>query len=382
MGKIALNYIYLSKNHAGGKDQVGLNLLKGFYEQGLTKEMVVICFDYSCNIVRKIAPDIEIIKLKCKVKMKNELERMAYICWINTVVVPKIIKQSGLDIIYHLSCNNGLRKDSCISVVIPHDIKAVAHRVLANVKIPFYKYYLYKFMYYMDFKHADHIIAISDTDKNEISQYYGKFQGKIRRIYNPIVINHEDTNRRNSQSSYICAVNLQFHHKNIITLIKAVELLKDKLNYKLILIGNVPKRVEYLKTYVREHGLEDKIEFTGFVNDEKMKDLFQNSALYINPTLYEGFGMTAIEAMIYRIPTLISKIPTNFEITKGLCNYYYPPEDEKVLSEKILECLSMKYDEKELQDISEEIYNTYNYLEISRQYYEFFESIMKKYSGV
>ena len=34
MKRILLNYIYLSRKHAGGKDQVGLNLLKGFYENG------------------------------------------------------------------------------------------------------------------------------------------------------------------------------------------------------------------------------------------------------------------------------------------------------------------------------------------------------------
>ena len=41
MQNIALNYIYLSKSHAGGKDQVGLNLLKGFYENNVTKDMIV-----------------------------------------------------------------------------------------------------------------------------------------------------------------------------------------------------------------------------------------------------------------------------------------------------------------------------------------------------
>ena len=40
--KIALNYIYLSKHHSGGKDQVGLNLLKGLQEMGVTKQMAVI----------------------------------------------------------------------------------------------------------------------------------------------------------------------------------------------------------------------------------------------------------------------------------------------------------------------------------------------------
>lgn len=55
MKKIALNYIYLSKEHAGGKDQVGINLLKGFYENGYTRNMFLICYDYSLELVRSLA---------------------------------------------------------------------------------------------------------------------------------------------------------------------------------------------------------------------------------------------------------------------------------------------------------------------------------------
>lgn len=64
--KIALNYIYLSEKHAGGKDQVGLNLLKGFYENGHSKNMFVICFEHSRKKLLEIAPDIEIVAIKEK----------------------------------------------------------------------------------------------------------------------------------------------------------------------------------------------------------------------------------------------------------------------------------------------------------------------------
>lgn len=369
MKNIGLNYIYLSEKHAGGKDQVGLNLLRGFYENNDIANLVVICYDYSVDVISSIAPGIKIVVIKSR-KTNNELQRMAQLCWINTFVVPKIIKREKIDVLYHLSCNNGLRKLKTISVVIPHDIKAVAHRVLANVKVPFYKYWLYKIMYYVDFKHADHIIAISDTDKEEISTYYKKFVNKITRIYNPINIRpiEKDSNQK---EKYITALNLQFHHKNIITLIKAFELIKDKTEYKLYLMGSVPKRVQYLKDYVSEHNLEDKIVFTGFIPDDEMQQRFVNSALYVNPTLYEGFGMTAIEAMIMKVPTLISKIPTNYEITQGLCEYYEPAEDEHVLASRILECLDKQFDADKLDEISKKMLATYDYRVISRKYMTF-----------
>lgn len=369
--KIALNYIYLSKNHAGGKDQVGLNLLKGFYENGHTDKMYVICFDYSINVIKEIAPDVNIISLKAP-ETKNELQRMLLLCKTNTFVIPKLVKEYQIDIIYHLSCNTGLRKNGAISVVIPHDIKAVAHRILANVKIPFYKYYLYKIMYYVDFKLNDYIIAISDVDKREISTFYPRFKNKIHRIYDPIDIEKKEKIERNP-GNYISAINLQFHHKNIITLIKAFELIMDEIDEDLVLIGNVPKRVEYLKEYVKEHGLEHRIKFTGFVSDEEKQRLFEESKLYVNPTLYEGFGMTAVEAIILGIPTLISKIDTNYEVTQGLCDYYYPPEDEKELAFMIVKCLKKEYDVISASKGSEQLYNAYNYLTISKEYMDFFE---------
>ena len=108
-----------------------------------------------------------------------------------------------------------------------------------------------------------------------------------------------------------------------------------------------------------------------------MQKLFRNARLYVNPTLYEGFGMTAIEAMIDQIPTLVSGIPTNYEVTQGLCSYYEPPEDEQALAEKMLECLSRPYTQKELLEISITIREAYRYDKISRDYFEHFSHLLK-----
>jgi glycosyltransferase involved in cell wall biosynthesis len=256
--------------------------------------------------------------------------------------------------------------------MIPHDIKAVAQRKLGHIKIPYYKYLLYLIMYEMDFKHADKIIAISDFDQSQIIQYYRNYKDKITRIYNPIVVNKR-VKDVNNQEKYICALNVQFHHKNIITLIKAFELIKDKTDCSLLLMGTVPKRVEYLQTYVKEHQLENYIKFTGFIEENILNYKFANCVLYVNPTLYEGFGMTAVEAVINKVPTLLSDIPTNIEVTKGMCEYYGPAENEKVLADRILECLNKKYNEEELVRKSQAMIDEYNYLNISRKYLNLFE---------
>lgn len=376
--KIALNYIYLTHSHSGGKDQVGLNLLKGFTKNKTTHNKVVICFDYAVNVIKESAPEIKIISIKSP-SLKNELSRLLYICFVNSFIVPKLIKKHNIDLIYHLNCNNGLRKLKSLSIVIPHDIKAVAHRKISYLKISYYKYLLYKVMYRLDFFHADGIIAISDCDKNDILKFYPEYKEKIKRIYNPIFIKeYSNIPDKMINEKYMVAINLQFHHKNIITLIKAYEKLKDRLNYKLVLVGSLPDRVHYLKEYVRNNDLEEDAIFTGFVNEEDMYSYLVNASLYINPTLFEGFGMTAIEAMILQIPTLISKIPTNFEVTKGLCNYYEPADSVSKLKNAISECLLKKEDQDYLRKCSDIMKSEYLYDRISLKYDDYFNQIVKE----
>ena len=375
MKKIALNYIYLSKKHAGGKDQVGLNLLKGFQENGCSKDMYLICYDYSVEILKRISPDIHILSIPAP-NQTSELRRMLGNMLTNTFIIPKFLKKEGINLIFHLDCNNGFFKFKAKSIVIPHDIKAISHRDLPGLHIPFYKYCMYKIMYAMDFKHADMIIGISDVDKREIQEYYPKYKKKVIRIYDPIDIEPCKEIVRERESN-IVAINLQFHHKNIITLIKAFELIKDEIQENLLLVGNVPDRVLYLKEYVKEHNMEDRIRFTGFVSDEERNQLLLNCKLYVAPTLFEGFGMVPVEAIISGVPTLVSKIPTNYEVTQGLCNYYEPAEDELSLAKEILVCLNRQLDYDDMINASKILFEMYNYKRISMEYMTLFCKVDK-----
>ena len=376
MGKIALNYIYLSRSHAGGKDQVGLNLLKGLQDIHVAEQYLVICYDYSLQTLQKLAPDAEYVVLPSHAK-GSELGRLLNLLLDNTLRIPQILTRYHCDVVYHLSCNNGFRKMPCISVEIPHDIKAISHRVLGSVKIPWYKYLIYRVLYAVDFALADYIIAISDTDRGEICHYFNRYKDKVVRIYNPI-ITPEVNGRKSEQKAYVCALNLQFPHKNIITLIRAFELLRGKTDCKLILMGSVPERVKYLKTYVEEHHLEDIIEFTGFLPDEQVQKILCQSRLYVNPSLNEGFGMTAVEALMLKVPTLLSDIPTNREVTQNLCRYYMPLQDPNALAKAIENCLSNPPTEQELDYRRQMMIQAYDYRVIAKDYHELFLHIQHK----
>jgi glycosyltransferase involved in cell wall biosynthesis len=368
---IALNYIYISEHHAGGKDQVALNLLHGFVSNGDTKQFVIFCYDYSADYIKKIAPDMKMEVIRSS-KQKGEFFRLLHLLWVNTVMIPKLLKKSKATVIFHLAYNNGLRKFKATSITLPHDIKAISHRVIGKVKIPIYKYLLYKLMYHIDFKHADKIVAISDTDLQEMKRYFPRFQDKLVRIYNPIKVENIQEEEHKSIKKDIVAINLQFHHKNVLTLIKAFEKIMNQIEDNLILVGDVPSRVEYLKKYVTEHNLEKRVIFTGFLSGKKKRYLLINCRLYVNPSLFEGFGMTAVEALILKAPTLLSRVSANYEVTKGLCRYYEPADSPDALAAALIEALEQDISPLVLDSAKREMLESYDYRLIANEYKKLF----------
>jgi len=319
-----------------------------------------------------MAPDVEIYTIQ-STKAKNELHRMAKLCFANTFIVPRVVKELQPKCLFHLSYNTGLKKLKVKEIVLPADIKAISHRTLGGRTIPFYKYFLYKAMYYWDFKKNDYIIAMCNFDQEQIKKYYAKFDSKIQLISIPVNIKMFERNP--VEKPYITAINLQFYHKNIITLLKAFAQIKDEISHDLILVGKLHKRVDFLKDYVKNNHLQKRIKFTGFMEEDEMYQTLANSSLYVNPSLYEGFGMTAVESMVLKVPTLIANVTANYEVTKGRCFYYTPADDANELAKNIKHCLSNLPDENTLQAISELMIESYHYKGISNQYWEFFNNI-------
>ncbi len=72
--------------------------------------------------------------------------------------------------------------------------------------------------------------------------------------------------------------------------------------------------VEELIEYIRENGLQKDVIFTGFYEDKYAYSLLHNSFAFIHLALYEGFGISAGEALRAKIPTILHRSPVYEEI--------------------------------------------------------------------
>ncbi|NLA13113.1 MAG: glycosyltransferase family 4 protein [Tissierellia bacterium] len=365
---IDLSYIYSLKS--GGKTQFSFILLKGILKTDTKNDYTIICNNSLIDLIKRTFPTFKTIVIKDYHKFKNN--KIVYLFMelvYKNFIIPHIIKNQYPDVVFFPhECVCLLNRYKKIkTVMLPHDIQPISN----PMRWSFIMRYYYKIYYTQDFKYMDKIISISDADKNEMETFFPQHINKYKKIYNPIDTDaYEEFTYHSAKQNTIVAINYAGPHKNGLTLVKAFHSISKKTECNLILIGNTDNNIiEYIKT----HGLENRITVTGYIDDYAKNNYLTNCRLYVNPTLFEGFGMTAVEAIMLGAPCLLSDLPVNREVTLGYADFYYPAEDADVLAKKILESLSKKYTDEDLKTRAKIITENYNYIRAAKGYIKLFE---------
>jgi glycosyltransferase involved in cell wall biosynthesis len=168
-------------------------------------------------------------------------------------------------------------------------------------------------------KRADKIIAVSEFTKKEIIRFLHINHEKIIVIPNAVdtTIFHPMTDLKsienikkkyNIATDYFIYIGTLEPRKNLIRLIKAYKLLKEKhLNVPKLLIGGKQGWFyESIFDTVQSLQLEKDIIFLDYVPEEDKVPLLCGSLAFLFLSLYEGFGIPPLEAMACGIPVLIS----------------------------------------------------------------------------
>ncbi|UOF91480.1 glycosyltransferase family 4 protein [Fodinisporobacter ferrooxydans] len=163
---------------------------------------------------------------------------------------------------------------------------------------------------------ADMVITISEHSKLDIIKYLNVSPEKI--VVTPlgfdpklskIVPSEEQINKIIQQyhlnEPYILYVGAIEKRKNINNLIRSFARLQDS-NLKLILAGKTHEDFESFLRITLDLGIQNKVVFTGYVDDSVLTILYRKAKAFVFPTFYEGFGLPVLEAMSFGIPVMTS----------------------------------------------------------------------------
>lgn len=124
--------------------------------------------------------------------------------------------------------------------------------------------------------------------------------------------------------------------KNLQTVLEAFNKLKDELpNLQLITVGGNGWDYNKVKEQVNTLGLENRVHFLGYVSDNLLRFLYRKAVVFVYPSLFEGFGLTVLEAMASGCPVITSNTSSLPEIA-GDAAILLNPEDVEELSANIV----------------------------------------------
>ncbi len=185
------------------------------------------------------------------------------------------------------------------------------------------------------------IATVSESSKKDIVSL--GFKKKHIEVINPGINIRDYKKLKKTQSPTFIYVGRLKPYKNVDVAIKAIALLKDKYSQIKLIIAGKGESEKYLRTLAQKLGASDHVEFHGFVTDQQRVTLFAQSWAAIQPSSFEGWGITVIEANASGTPVIASKIKgLSDSVVDGRTGLLVPPCDEKILAKVMGELIKFE----------------------------------------
>ena len=200
---------------------------------------------------------------------------------------------------------------------------------------------------------ADKIIAVSKSIKEDVKKFLDISEEKLNVIYSGLdkrffeeteVDGGKVLGKHDITKKYILFLGTLEPSKNIARLLEAFSKFKvlqkqkngGKFEYQLVLAGKRGWLAQEYHQIIKDLGLSKDVVFTGYVIGDELVPLFKGAEFFVMPSLYEGFGMTVLEAFATKTPAIVSEVASLPEIV-GDAAYMINPLDTSELAQAISE---------------------------------------------
>lgn len=303
----------------------------GYYLEGLLKEIIKNDKEneYYLFSDREICFDIEAENLH-KIQAEGSIKKTLWYF----MLLPKVLKKYKINLFWGTQHVLPLIKDKSLKKVLTiHDLVCYEYPETMSK----YNKIINKLLLPYSVKSADEIIAVSNSTKEGILKNFESSVGdKVSVIYEDVEIKNEinfDIDRK--KDKYILFIGTIEPRKNITTLLDAYELIRDKIDIKLIIAGKLGWDSDKFKNSLKNNKYYEDIQYLDYISNEEKLNLLRKCTLFVFPSVYEGFGLPVLEAMRLGAIPIVSNVSSLDELIEPNFMKFDPRSKEEIFKTAI-----------------------------------------------
>lgn len=328
----------------------------------------ICCFfrdkGYDVSVISLNDGEIDGVKVySMAMKIENQGNSIAKVRYLKNIMkIKKIVKEINPDILHaHYATSYGLI--GSLAEYKPYIISVWGSDVYDFPKKSFIHEGLLKY----NLKKADLILSTSKVMAEETNKYTNK-----EILITPFGVDIDKFKPNNmfkskAEEIVIGTVKTLEENYGIDSLIKAFHIVMNRnknLKLKLRIAGKGSKEKQ-LKNLCKELKIEENVEFLGFVNQEEVPNIFNSFDIAVFPSIFESFGVAAVEAEACGVPVIVSDVGGLMEATNPeYSSLVFKKKDINDLAEKIEKLLyDNKLREKMGSNARKFVEEKYNYID-------------------
>jgi glycosyltransferase involved in cell wall biosynthesis len=183
-------------------------------------------------------------------------------------------------------------------------------------------------------RQLSHIITVSQTACQHIAKNFGIPEDKLRVVYNGIDTDiFSPSLKVDRLEKLLVVISRDTAVKGLRYMLEALAILRQKHNLELVVVAKETDN-SATQELITDLGIRDYVKFIGEIDTTELVNQYRSASIVAIPSIYEGFGLPAAEAMACGTPVVSTTAGALPEIV-GDAGILVPPADAKALAEAI-----------------------------------------------
>jgi len=190
-------------------------------------------------------------------------------------------------------------------------------------------------------RRIDRVITSFREGVDELVKAFRVRKERVSVVYNGIDVNlFQNTGESREDDALLFVGNTDDSKKGISYLLEAMSMLPEEVT--LTIVDDGPPAKFTATKLIEKYGLGHRVRLTGKVDYDKLVSLYSRKTMLVMSSLFEGFGLPAVEAMSCKTPVVVTSAGALKEVVTGECGVIVPPKDPVALKDGIMKLLRSK----------------------------------------